>query len=212
MAAKKKPKGRAARSRRGKGESMTGAKEGKVEVRTASLIPEIELSDKDINHHFNAIKRATDIKNSGVSSLREAMKKAEQTHPGLGAEIAAQIKRENKPDETEVGKKLSLQAKVMKARGSSIQLNIFDTTAGDQMNLVYRRFFQDGKGGKALDNPYPAGSDLARQAARAWRHGVAANMNVTPEQSDEALEDDEKEGLVNLPPVPDMSAEPAHMH
>jgi hypothetical protein len=200
----KKPRG----GRRSRAESMTGSKAAQVEVRSGSLIPDIELSDKDINHHFNAIKRATETKDSAVSALRTAMKKADETHPGLGAELKDQITLERKDSTAELAAELSLKARVLQARGTTIQINIFDTMAGDQLDQVYRRFYKDGKDGKPLDNRYPAGSDLHAQAARAWRHGMAANMNppLSPEQSDAAVAEDMSEIEANLPAPPIMSA------
>lgn len=205
--AKRKPK--PSRARKSRAESMTGAKDAQIEVRTGSLIPDIELSDKDINHHFNAIKRATETKDTAVSSLRTAMKKADETHPGLGDTIKQQITLERKDSTAELAAELSLQARVLQARGSTIQINIFDTLAGDQLDQVYRRYFKDGKDGKTLDNRYPADSDLHAQAARAWRHGMAANLGKTPEEADAAVEGEE--GGHNLPPPPDMT-QPAHVH
>jgi hypothetical protein len=206
MAKAKKAKGRAARSRRGKSQAMTGAKDAQVEVRTGSLIPNIELSDKDINHHFTAIKRATETKDSAVSALRTAMKKADETHSGLGDEIKQQITLERKDSTAELAAELSLKARVLQARGTTIQINIFDTLAGDQLDQIYRRFFKDGKDGKPLDNRYPAGSDLNAQAARAWRHGTASNLNVSPEESDKAVAEEMSEIEASLPAPPAMSA------
>lgn len=196
---------RSGRKRRGSGEDMTGAKADQVEVRTGSLIKPVELSEKDINHHFTAIKNATESKDTYVGKLRNAKKAADQSHPGLAAEIEKQMRAERKDDMTAVAGQLSLQAAVMRARGSTLQLTIFDTLAGDQMDLIYRRYYKDGKEAKPLANEYPVGSDLAAQAARAWRHGQAANMGLTPEKADEAVGNDDSVTIHNLPPPPDMT-------
>lgn len=204
---KKKAKvtARGAKKRRGKGESMTGAKANQVEVRHAIGQGDLPLpTPNDYQHHKKSILGFLDQKRSAEGRYKNALKKAQEAGVDTDALLEAnRIVRANDPKGTAI--KLNQLAFCLAQEGFSIQITVHDSLAGDQMDLVYRRYYADGKGGKALENEYPVGSDLAAQAARAWRHGMASNMNVSPEDSDKACEEDEDGVQHNLPPPPDMS-------
>lgn len=204
---KKKTKvtARGAKKRRGKGESMTGAKANQVEVRHAIGQGDLHLPEpNDYQHHKKSLLGAIDKQRTATSLVRTARKNALAAGVDPDAILEAnRIVRANDPKGT--ANKLNQLAFALGQEGFSIAITVHDTLAGDQMDLVYRRYYGDGKGGKALENEYPVGSDLAAQAARAWRHGMASNMNVSPEDSDKACEEDEDGVQHNLPPPPDMS-------
>ena len=137
--AKRKPSGRGGRKRRGQGEDMTGAEAGQVEVRTPLSIDDVDLDDADIKVHFNAIKTATERKDTAVSGLRTAKKRANDTCAGLSDEIEHVMKLQRKNDPSAYARKMKVRSRVLGALGFPVQLEIFDTLAGDHMEQVYRR-------------------------------------------------------------------------
>lgn len=191
MAGKKKTsaKGskRGARKRRGKGEDMTGAKEGQVEVRTVGIgdnstmaLPEPD----DWAHHKKTIrgwKEKVETAKAGLSHAKKAAIKAGVNMTSL--ELVTSIERQNDPAKTlnffeqvDLGLRLS--------EDTGIRITPHNTLAGDQMDLVYKRGFADGGAGRTADNSYPENSDLSEQYMRGWRHGTGKNMGLTPEQVD----------------------------
>lgn len=209
---KKKAKGRSARKRRGKGESMTEAQATSVQVRgpvdTAELpLPAVE----DYTHHKKNILGCLDSLESAKSRYRKALQSAQAVGIDTNALLEARrIVRENDPAKTAA--RLNQLAFALEQEGFSIHITVHDTLAGDQLDQIYRRFFKDGKEGKALDNRYPAGSDLFAQAARAWRHGMADNLGQTPEQADAAVAEEMSDVEKSLPPPPDLATAAAVLH
>lgn len=182
--------GRGGRKRRGTSEDMTGAKEGEVEVRKGELDlgEPIELSENDVHTHFKAIKKAMEQKDTYVSLLRGANKAASKLHPDLPAAIKEAITEERKNDPSKLKARLEVLGITLKASGSTIQLSVFDTLAGDEKELVYKRGYDDGVNGRTAANKYPEGSDLHERYATGWRHGTAKNLGLSPEEADAALE------------------------
>ena len=182
MAGKKKPKpkGRAARKRRGKSEAMTGAKEGEVEVRTIGDNSQLAMPEPDVwNHHRKAIRGWEDKLETAKSGLRNAKKAA--IKPGMNMEslgIVVKIERQNDPakarqffDQIDLGLSLSDE--------STLRITTHNTLEGDQEELVAERFYRDGKAGRSLSNPYPAGSSLALIADTNWKKGQAEIFGIT---------------------------------
>jgi hypothetical protein len=211
MTKKSKAGARGSRKRRGDGEAMTGAKAGSVEIRQAIGQEELQLpAPDDYQHHRKSILGALEKRDTANSLYRNALKNAQKAGIDTDSMLEARrIVRANDPKKT--ANSLNQLAFALQQEGFSIQITVHDTLAGDQMDLVYRRFYDDGKAAKTLENPYPSGSDLALQAARGWRHGNAANMEMSPEQADSGLDEDERDRLANLPPPPAMPVHPA-MH
>lgn len=195
MAKKKKTAGtRAGRSRRGKGESNTGAKANAVEVRTAGIGDNSGLAlvePSDWNHHFKSIKGLKEKAATAQSLVRHAKTAANKLRTGLSAVIEDVISIERENDPVKLKSYLELMGVGLSCIGSTIQLNVFDSLAGDQMELVYKRGFADGEAGRTADNKYPETSDLHAEYNRGWRHGTGKNMNLTPEQVDSANEQQE---------------------
>lgn len=213
--AKNKPKSgtRAARSRRGKGEDMTEAKAGAVEVRAPVSQHDLILPAEDVYQlHRDAVKKALDAKESAQGLYRKRLEAAQVA--GVDTDMmleAMKIVRANDPKA--VAARLNQLSFCLEQEGFPIQIIVRDTLEGDHMEAIYRRFYMDGKEGKTLDNRYPEGTEMALQADRAWRHGTAANLNppMSPEQADKALDDDELlEKLSKLPAPPDMSQAALH--
>lgn len=200
---------RGGRSRRGKSESMTGAKASAVETRKVGIGDNSGLNlpaPNDFAHHMKSIKGAKDKMETAKSLVRHAKEAANKSCPGMAVAIerVIGIERENDPDK--LRRELEMLGIGLGQIGSTLQLSIFDSLGGDHLDQVYRRFYRDGKEGKGLDNRYPTDSDLAAQAARAWRHGAASNIPMTPEQSDAAVAEDMTDIERNLPPPPAMEA------
>lgn len=202
---------RGSRKRRGAAEDVTGKKAGQVEVRTALSQGDLKLpAVDDYNHHKKNIAGCLDSLESAKSRYRKALQSAQAAGIDTDAMLEARrIVRANDPKKT--ASRLNQLAFALEQEGFSIHITVHDTLAGDEMDTVYRRFYADGKAAKTLDCRYPAGSDLAAQAARAWRHGTSSNLGLTPEQSDAAVEDAE-DAQHQLPPPPDMAASAPTTH
>ena len=198
---------RSSRKRRGTGEDMTGAKANAVEVRAPVNTAELALpAPDDYHHHRKAIMGALEKKRTAEGLYRNALKSAQKAGIDTTALLQANsIVRANDPKGT--ARSLMQLAFSLQQEGFPILITVHDTLVGDEMETVYRRFYRDGKYGKPLASDYPAGSDLAAQAARAWRHGASANLGVSAEDSDKAVEGEEGEAAHKLPPPPDMTAD-----
>lgn len=209
---KQKPKGRAARSRRGTGEDFTEAKAHSVETRAPVHQADLMLPAEEVYQlHRNAVKKALDAKESANGAYRSKLEAAQLA--GVNTDMmleAMRIVRANDPKA--VAARLNQLSFCLEREGFPIKIIVRDTLLAVDMGFVYRRFYQDGKAGKTLENPYPDNSDLSLQAVRAWRHGTAANLNppMTPAQADEALDEDERGKLSALPPAPYMGQAAVH--
>jgi hypothetical protein len=207
---KDKPKGRAVRSRRGQGEDFTQTKENAVETRAPVHQADLMLPPAEVYQlHRDAVKKAMDARESAQGLYRKRLESAQVA--GIDTDMmleAMKIVRGNDPKA--FAARLNQLSFCLEQEGFPIQIVVRDTLIGDEMAFVYRRFYQAGKAAETFANPYPDNSDLALQAARAWRHGNAANLGMTPEKADEGLDDDEREKLAALPPVPDMAQAAMH--
>ena len=204
----KKPKPAKGR-RKSKAEAMTGAKAGAVEKRGGDLgLPEPVMIDSgDFQLHFKAIKAATEKKDTANNLLRGCYKAANKLNPHLGDAIKAAISIERDGDAAKVKAKLEVFGIALKETGCPIQLNVFDTLLGDAVDQAYKRGEADARAGKSADNRYPVGSDLADAYTDGWQHGIAHNVGLDEQQTEQVLgkkwpddtdvEDDEK-----TPPPP----------
>lgn len=192
----KPPAKRSSRSRRGKSEAMTGKKAAAVEVRTVAagigdnsglgLGEPVTLDEKDVKSLVKATKAAMEKKDTAVSLLRGVNKMAAELHPDLPGAIKQAISEERKSDPAKLKAKLEVLGITLKASGSTVQLSVFDTLAGDVQEQAYQRGLGDAKCGRSSSNPYPENSDLADQYAKGFRHGTADNMNVSRDDADAA--------------------------
>lgn len=196
MAAKKKAKatGRSSRKRRGTGESMTGANENQVEVRGPISVDDIDLPPADIQHHYEAMKTSIERKDTAVSNLRTTRKKADEACAGLADEIAHVIKLKRKNDPTAYARKMKVRNLVLSAMGFPVQLEIFDTLAGDNEGQVRERFYQAGKAGKGFECKYPKNSDLHAVAKEGWMRGQAELAGVDVADLTEGQEGEDGDG------------------
>lgn len=190
--AKKSTKGtRGSRKRRGKGESDTGAKDGQVEVRQAAGIGDNSklalAAPDDYSHHMKSIKGLAEKAATANSMLRHAKTSANKCSPGLAASIAETLAIERENDPIKLQRRLEHLGLGMKLIGSSVQLSVFDTLAGEVAEQAYKRGFADGEAPRTAACPYPENSDLAEKYSKGWRHGTAKNMGMTPEDSDAAM-------------------------
>jgi hypothetical protein len=183
---------------------MTEAKASAVEVRVPVNQGDLMLpAPDDYQHHKKSILGALEKKETANSFYRNCLKRAQQAGVDTDALLEAhRIVRANDPRAT--ANKLNQLAFALEQEGFSIHITVHDTLAGDEMDLIYRRFYQDGKAGKSLDCRYPVGSDLATQAARAWRHGMALNAGTSIEDSNTVVDEDTAAQEAKLPPPPKM--------
>lgn len=185
MAKKKATSARGSRKRRGASESMTGAKEGEVQVRTIGDNSSLAMPEPDDwNHHRKAILGWREKVTTAQGGLRNAIKQAKKSGVDMKAfDLVVGIERQNDPAKAlnffqQLDMGLSLSGE------TTVRITPHDTLAGDQIELVYKRGFADGEAGRTADNRYPEGSELHSEYARGWRHGTGKNLNLTPEQVD----------------------------
>jgi hypothetical protein len=184
MASKKKaskPK------RKSKAESMTGKKAAEVEVRTIGDNSQLPLpKPDDYKHHMKTIKGALDRVETAKSLLNHAKSAANKSCPGMADSIkqTLQIERENDP--AALQKRLEMLGIGLDVIGHTLQLTVWDTLAGDEEDMVYKRGHADGAAGRTASNKYPENSTLAETYARGWRDGTASNLGLTAEQAEAA--------------------------
>lgn len=176
--------------RRSKAENMTGAKANAVEVRKVGIgdNSELEFLDpNDFDHHYRTIKGLKEKAATANSHVRHAKNAANKTRPGLAATVELTIAIEREDDPVKLKRHLEMLGVGLKQIGSSIQLNVFDSLAGEVQEQAYNRGFADGEGGKTSNSRYPEGSDLNAQYSKGWAHGSGKNMGQTVDQVDAAL-------------------------
>lgn len=142
----------------------------------------------DYAHHMKTIRGLKEKSATAASLLRHAKTSANKACSGLAASIEETLAIEREGDPIKLQKRLELLGIGLKQIGSTIEVTIFDSLAGDELELVYKRGHADGKAGRTADNKYPEGSDLHAEYARGWRHGTASNLGLTAEQADAADE------------------------
>lgn len=171
-------------------------KDETVEVRTIAAIgdnSQLALpAPDDYDHHMRTIKGLKEKSATAASLLRHAKTTANKACPGLAASIEETLAIEREGDPIKLQKRLELLGMGLKQIGSTISLTIFDSLAGDEMDLVYKRGFTDGSSGRPAETKYPENSDLAAEYLQGWRHGTGKNMGLTPEQVDSTQTDDEQ--------------------
>lgn len=188
MAAKKK-RARA----KSRAESVTGAQEGAVEVRTAAKIGDnskLKLpAPNDFDHHYKSIRGAQDKVKTAQALSSQASESANKCSPGLAKVIKDTLKIEAENDPEKLKRHLEMMGMGLKQISSSIQLTVFDSLQGDVADQAYSRGAADGEAGRSANNAYPDGSELNAEYARGWRHGTAKNLGLSPEQTDAAIAD-----------------------
>lgn len=166
---------------RSKAEGMTEAKENEVEVRgvgdnSLDLKP-VEIDERDFKVHYNAIKGATDRKETAMSLLRSAKKRAKEAGPDVLAAVERAMKFE-RMDQDDLARELQIAGYALKATDSPIQLTLHNTLLGDAAEQADKRGYRDAKDGKSASNPYPDGSDLAKAYMSGWERGMTENLNM----------------------------------
>ena len=164
-------------------------KADKVEVRTGELeLKAIEIADDDFNLHFRAVKAATEKKETAMSLLRNCKKRAKEAGEDVAAAVDRAMKLE-RLDMEEIKRQLQIDGYVLKKIDSPYQMALYNVLSGDVKEQAYKRGFSDGEEGKTANNNYPDKSDLAEEYSRGWRHGMAKNAGVSPEDADKAVAD-----------------------
>lgn len=182
---------RAGRARRGKSESMTGAKEAAVEVRkvggmgdnSSLAMPE----PQDWDHHKKSIRGWREKVATATSGLRNAIKGAKKAGVNMESlNLVVGIERQNDPakamqffQQIDLGLSLSEE--------STLRITPHDTLAGDQEDLVAQRFYEAGKAGRTFDCRYPESSDLYSLARDSWVKGQAEVLGIPAEQVSSGL-------------------------
>lgn len=183
MASKKKAKGKTvARGKKPapRRRSSKPTKAETVEVRTVAGIgdnSQLALpAPDDYEHHMKSIRGAKDKLETAKSLLSHAKTAANKTCPGLAASISETLQIEREGDPVKLQTRLEMLGMGLKHIGSTIQLSVFDTLAGDEEELVARRGYEDGKAARPCNNKYPVGSSLADLYNENWQKGQAENM------------------------------------
>lgn len=160
---------------------MTGAKDGKVEMRTAGEGDNSKLAlpaPDDYSHHMRAIRGSKDKMETAKSLLRHSKDAANKCSPGLAASIEETLRIERENDPVKLRTRLEMLGIGLKQIDCSIQLNVFDTLAGDQKEMVAKRGYEDGKAARPQSSDYPEGSDLAALYSENWLKGQAEIFNI----------------------------------
>lgn len=188
-----KGKSKRAGGRKSKAESMTGAAENSVEVRTASIGDNSEFqlpAPDDYEHHKKTILGYLEKKNSANGLYRKAIQTAQKA--GIDTDTMLQAhKLKTANDPVKAKRHFDQFAFALKMEDFPIQLIVHDTLLGEVNEAAYKRGFDDGEAGRTANSRYPEGSELAKEYARGHLHGTGKNMGMTPEQVDAAVESGE---------------------
>lgn len=170
-------KGKAAGKRRSRAEDMTEAKANTVEVRTGELqLKPVEIDTKDVQVHLRAIKAAIEKKDTAVSILRNAKKRAKEVHPELANAIDRVLKIERADSMHELRAELEVLNIVLRVQQAPIQIYLSDSLMGDVAEQAFRRGVKDAKAEKMSSSPYPDGSDVDGHYKRGWESVMASRV------------------------------------
>lgn len=168
-----KPRG----GRKSKAESVTGAKEAKVEVRKGELdLQQIEIASNDFQYHMKAIRAATEKKDTANNLLRGCYKAAKQVHPKLGKAIKDAIQYERADDDQDLRDDLQMLGIILREIESPIQITLHDTLLGDVLDVAFRRGKKDAENEKMSSSPYPVPSDLDERYRAGWESVMASRV------------------------------------
>lgn len=182
-----KPRNGSAGKRRGKSESVTGKKEAEAEVRKGELeLKQIEINDDDFDMHYRSLKGAKEKMATAKNLYDGCCKAAKKVSEDLLNSLKRALKFEGM-DAEDIKRQLEIDGYVLRKTGSSVQLTIHDTLLGDEKELAYKRGRDAGGNGKSLNNPYPAGSDLAEAFATGWRNAVGGTLGLSEEETESAV-------------------------
>jgi hypothetical protein len=191
MTRKKSTKGtRAGRSKRSGGEDMTGKKEGDVEVRKASAASELPLPklDKQI-FYWDSLKRLNDQKDAIVSKIRTLNKNAKSEHVDM-AKIKEVMAME-KGDQQAFRNSMEQQAQLMRAKGITFQMHIFDTAYGSDVEQAKAEARAAALAGKSPDCRYAEGTDAAEAYMQTYAQTQASMVpgagDLSEDDRDEAI-------------------------
>ncbi len=215
--AKAKGVGGKGRGRKSKAENMTGAKEGAAEMRKGELdLQPMQINDNDFEMHYRSAKSAKEKVETATSLYRNAIKGAKQVSDELADAVKRALKFDGM-DREAIKRQLEIDGYVLKKQGCSVQLTIHDSILGDANTAAEKQGYADGRAGRALNNPFPENSDLARLYEAAW---LKAQTEMVPggdgigHNSENAGPDDEHEDGDDeriTPPVEHDGDEPAPM-
>ena len=177
------------KSKGGRGRKKTVDKDDVVEMREGELeLKAIEIDDGDFDMHFRSIKGAKEKMATAKNLYDGCCKAAKKVSQDLLDTVKLAISLEVK-DPADIKRELEKQGYALKRLGTSVQLTIHDTLLGDVNDAAYARGKDAGGKGKSLNNPYPAGSDLAEQYAAGWRNAVGGTLGLSEEETEDAVND-----------------------
>lgn len=186
--AKKTTGTRGSRSRRGKSESMTGAKEGAVEKRQVEAPLQIASADKII-HHMKHIKGWKEKLTTIQGQLRNAYKSAKADNvlkatldTLLGLERGDAIAYRAEMEALSVG---------LKAVGAPFQLSVFDVAYGSDVEQAKADARAAANAGRGFECKFPEGSEAYDAASAEWMRinaeRVPGGEDLTDEDIDAAI-------------------------
>lgn len=183
MAGRKPAKGaRSGRARRSKGESFTGAKENKAEVRKAGSFDQIEIviADKDFTFHFKNAKEAKRRMDEAQGHYRAQLKAAKEVGPDVLDAVKLALQWGDK-SAADTKRRLELLGYALKQVGGPIQLSVLDSLAKDVIEDAEARGYDDAKAGESQRRRYPENSDLSKLYDLGFMKGTIENLPITDE-------------------------------
>lgn len=188
MAGKSKKGTRGARSRRGKSEDMTGAKEGTTEVRTGQVELAMPAPDRQL-HYFDSIKHELAMVAKANERVKKLKKAAESENCDVPA-IMATLKLE-KGDVVKYRRQYEQQAVLMKAKGIPFQMSIFDISFKNPVDQAVFEARAQANAGRTFECRFPEGSDEHEAAIKEWTRinaeRVPGGDDLSEDEIDEAL-------------------------
>lgn len=165
--------------RRSKAESMTGAAEATVEMRTSDLglgeplqIPSVDFKGRlktlqELNKSLKSVKSAIS------NSYKAAKEVSDEMLDALKLALSLETKSADK-----IARTLKLHGYVLDQTGSNIQITLHDALMGNAEQAAYKLGFARGIKGAGLDVRYPKDTPLNENYALGWRNGQNKIMKL----------------------------------
>lgn len=160
------------RARKSRAEAFTGKKAASVEVRKIKVAEQQAIpmpKPADWKHHYATIKGYGDKLETAKGHLRNAVKAADEAHPGMAATIK-RVQKLERTDPAEFKAEMALLGFGLAQIGSPVQLAIFDANS-DPKKQARAEGFADGKAGNGASTRYAEGSDLHGLYMEGWLEG-----------------------------------------
>lgn len=156
MAKAKRASTGGARKRRGRSEDMTGAKDASVETRKVQGALKLPPVTRQL-FYYDSLK-AEQAKMDTIKSRIQSLNKSAKTE-GVDMKSIKDTMAMERGDQAEWRARMEQQARLMKEKGISFQLNVFDVAYGSDVEQAKAEATAAAKAGKGPECRFSEGSE-----------------------------------------------------